>query len=184
MLLRSVLSLSAFLLVAQSVCCASEAATPTSENSMMKAENEATAPTVSPVPTVSTVSNKESEPVAKRLNAGSGTFMGEHAPLALFSLGSLAVGGIFYAIHVSTHDSKVDYTAGDKTSLTNAVGAAGLTALLAAGSYFYFAHKEKAMEADPEPESGWDAQVSGGLAPDGGVSVGAKLTFPLASLSR
>lgn len=168
MTLRSLLSVSACLLLAvPSAWCAPEATAP--------APATAAAGTAASAP--------EAEPVAKSLNAGPGAYA-EHAPLALFSLGSLAIGGVFYAIHVSSRDPKVDYTAGDRTSLTTAVGAAGLTALIAAGSYFYFAHKQKSQEAEPEADSDWNAQVSGGLAPDGGVSVGAKLTFPLASLSR
>jgi hypothetical protein len=104
------------------------------------------------------------------------TGKGEFAPLALFSLGSLAVGGAFYAIDVSSRRPNVTQTAGGRSSLTHAVGFAGITALLAAGSYFYFSRN------DAEPDSDWDAEVSGGIAPDGGMAMGAALTFPLSSL--
>jgi hypothetical protein len=119
----------------------------------------------------------ESQRLTTRIRAGLAEH-GEYAPLALFSLGSLAVGGAFYAINVSSRKPNVTQTAGGRSSLTNAVGVAGLTALLAAGSYFYFSGRDSALDSD------WDAQVSGGVAPDGGMSVGALLTFPLPSLAR
>jgi hypothetical protein len=103
----------------------------------------------------------------------------EHAPLALFSLGSLAVGGAFYAIHLSTRNSNSEFSAADRASLTNAMGAAGLTALLAAGSYFYFSR----AGAQQEEERDWDAQVSGAVAPDGEMSVGAMVTLPISFLT-
>jgi hypothetical protein len=107
---------------------------------------------------------------------------GEHAPLALFSLGSLAVGGVFYGINASMHRSNVAYTAGDRTQLTSAVGIAGLTALVAAGSYFYYAHRAAGNAV--EKARNWDAQVTGGISPQGEPSVGALLRLPLPSLSR
>ena len=130
--------------------------------------------------TAAPAKSKAEEPAAQpsmRINPVAGGYS-EHAPLALFSLGSLAVGGVFYAIQASSHSPNVGYTAGDHTSLTTAVGAAGLTALLAAGSYFYFAHEDKVKDRN------WDAQVSGGVAPDGEMSVGALLTLPLPRFSR
>lgn len=116
----------------------------------------------------------------------------EHAPLALFSLGSLAVGGAFYAIHVSTRRPDSQLSADDRTSLTNAIGAAGITALLAAGSYFWFTRdgadqaysaKQPAKLPGKEPERDWDARVSGGVAPDGEMSVRAMVTLPLSFLA-
>ena len=107
----------------------------------------------------------------------------EHAPLALFSLGSLAVGGAFYAIHLSTSRSNSEFSAADRTSLTNAIGAAGITALLAAGSYFWFTREGADREQEREPEPDWDAQVSGGIAPDGEMSVAAMVTLPLSFLT-
>jgi hypothetical protein len=103
---------------------------------------------------------------------------GEHAPLAWFSLASIAVGGVFYGINGSMHHSNVEYTAGDRTQLTSAIGVAGLTALLAAGSYFYYAHivAEKARN--------WDAKVTGGVSPAGEMSIGAIVSLPLPSISR
>jgi hypothetical protein len=108
----------------------------------------------------------------------------EHAPLAFFSLGSLAVGGAFYAIHLSTSRSNSEFSAADRTSLTNAIGAAGITALLAAGSYFWFT-RDGAHEAysGKAPERDWDARVSGGVDPDGEMSVGAMVTLPLSFLA-
>jgi hypothetical protein len=102
----------------------------------------------------------------------------EHAPLALFSLGSLAIGGAFYAIGHGADGSRVAYS-GDRSQFTAAVSVAGITALLAAGSYFYYVHRAKAAVAE-DPE--WDAAVIG--APDGagGVAVGARLTLALPSL--
>jgi hypothetical protein len=99
----------------------------------------------------------------------------EKAPLAFFSLGSLAVGGVFYGINESMRGSKAGYTSGNGKQLTTAVGLAGLTALIAAGSYVYFA---KMPEESPR---GWDASVSGGVGADGEPSIGALITLPLRS---
>ncbi len=54
----------------------------------------------------------------------------------------------------------------------------GISALLAAGSYFYFARKSAVNARN------WDAQVSGGVDPEGDMNVGALITLPLPSLSR
>lgn len=102
----------------------------------------------------------------------------EHAPLALFSLGSLAVGGAFYAIGHGADGSRSANSVADRSQLRAVVSVAGISALLAAGSYFYYVHRAKARaEADPE----WDAAVIG--APDGagGIAMGARLTWPLPS---
>jgi hypothetical protein len=124
------------------------------------------------------VSAPERKPApANRINRV-GAAMGEHAPLALFSLGSLAVGGVFYAIHLSSRKPNVDYTAGDRSQLTSAVGAAGISSLLAAASYFYFARNP------PEGGRNWDAGVGAGVDPEGDLNVGALITLPLPSLSR
>ena len=140
-------------------------------------ESESEAPYASKAPSAlvltpapeATSANRRTSPIAA---------MGEHAPLALFSLGSLAVGGVFYAIHLSSRKPNVGYTAGDRSQLTSAVGAAGLTALLAAGSYFYFA-RQASVEA-----RNWDAQVSGGIDLEGDMNIGALISLPLPSLSR
>ena len=123
----------------------------------------------------------DSGAVAKSLNPLAGAYR-EHAPLALFSLGSLAIGGVFYGISQGTDGSHVNYTAGDRSSLTTAVTVAGVSALLAAGSYFYFVHRSA---AGPEAEeSSWSANLTGGPDGAGGVSVGARLTVPLPSAAR
>lgn len=102
----------------------------------------------------------------------------EHAPLALFSLGSLAVGGVFYGIH-----SSLDYPGGQQMSGNGsrwefAVGAAGLTALAAGASYLYYTFRgEPAQPWVPEVAGG---SVSGGLDAEGSVS--ATLTWPVAGL--
>jgi hypothetical protein len=102
----------------------------------------------------------------------------EKAPLALFSLGSLAVGGVFYGINASMHGSKAGYTSGNGKQLTSAVSLAGLSALLAAGSYFYYA---KMAEESPRA---WDASISGSVSAGGGPGIGALITLPLPSFSR
>lgn len=98
---------------------------------------------------------------------------GRHASLAFFSLGSLAVGGVFYGISTSLERPNVSYTAGDRSRISTAVGVAGLTALIAAGSYLFF------VDRDAEKASAWDARVSGGTAPGGGIQVAASLSLPL-----
>ncbi|MDB5048056.1 MAG: hypothetical protein JWO30_1127 [Fibrobacteres bacterium] len=116
--------------------------------------------------------------VSAELIHASPAVWGEHAPLAWFSLASIAVGGVFYGINGSMHRTNVEYTAGDRTQLTSAIGVAGLTALLAAGSYFYYAH------VTAEKARNWDAKVTGGVSPAGGMSVGALVSLPLPSISR
>lgn len=100
----------------------------------------------------------------------------EHAPLALFGVGSLVVGGIFYGIHAS-----LDYPGGSQVSgnggrVNMAVGAAGITALAAGASYVYYSWRGRKQAA------AWSANVSGGIAPDG--TVAATLTLPLTSLAN
>ncbi|MBW8889062.1 MAG: hypothetical protein JF616_15015 [Fibrobacteres bacterium] len=103
----------------------------------------------------------------------------EHAPLALFSLGSLAVGGAFYAIGHGADGSRSANASADRSQLKAVVSVAGISALLAAGSYFYYVHRAKAR-AEAEPQ--WDAALMG--APDGagGIAMGARLTLALSSL--
>src|SRR3954467_1405369 len=67
----------------------------------------------------------------------------EHAPLAWFSLGSSAVGGVFYAIGNGMRGPKVGYSAADRARLSTAISVAGIGAVLAAGSYFYYVHRAK-----------------------------------------
>lgn len=99
-----------------------------------------------------------------------------HAPLALFSLGSLAIGGIFYSLQNGVDRPKADFMAGDRSSLGTAVGFAGVTALIAGASYFYYSHR------DSERNRNWDAQVSGGMAPNGEMNVSAAVVLPLPNL--
>jgi hypothetical protein len=155
---------------------------PPSMNSAVSASSFASAASANPAPA-------ESQGSSNRMGAGLAAHS-EFAPLALFSLGSLAVGGAFYAINVSSSKSNVSPIAGGRSNLTHAVGVAGLTALLAAGSYFYFSREDAESDSDSDSDSdldsdsNWDAQVSGGIAPDGALSAGALLTFPLSSLFR
>lgn len=104
--------------------------------------------------------------------------MGRNASLAFFSLGSLAVGGVFYGINASLDRPNVSYTAGDRTRISTAVGIAGVTALIAAGSYLFY------TESGDEKAKDWDARVGGGVAPGGGMQVTASLSLPLPSLTR
>jgi hypothetical protein len=117
--------------------------------------------------------------VAARLNLAA-TYQ-EHAPLAWFSLGSLAVGGVFYAIGKGVDGPRVSYSSGNRSQMTTAVALAGASALLAAGSYLYYAHKGKAGDGD-EPVSDWEASLMG--APDGvgGLSVSARVSLPFPAL--
>ncbi len=142
---------------------------------------ETTAPADLEIPAVSGENNVATAP---SLNLASG-FAGEHAPLALFSLGSLAVGGVFYGISNSMRGADVAYTARDRSQFTSAVGVAGLTALFAAGAYLYYAHQAAYVAAHVDEKApAWDAAMTGGVAPDGHVDIGARLTLALPSLSR
>lgn len=96
-----------------------------------------------------------------------------HASLALFSLGSLAVGGVFYGIGSSVDNPNVDYTAGDRTRLATAAGAAGFTALIAAGSYFYFVRQDVRRAGE------WNAGLSAVPVPGGGMGLAASLRIPI-----
>src|SRR5262245_29183774 len=66
----------------------------------------------------------------------------EHAPLAWFSLGSLAIGGVFYGIQAGTSGDRVGYVAGDHSDMDLAIGAAGITALAAAAAWVYFSRRD------------------------------------------
>ncbi len=99
-----------------------------------------------------------------------------HAPLAFFSLGSLAVGGIFYSLQNGLDRPNVGFVGGDRSSLGTAVGFAGVTALIAGVSYFYYSHR------DSQSSRTWDAQVSGDVAPNGKMDVSAALVLPLPGL--
>jgi hypothetical protein len=100
----------------------------------------------------------------------------KHAPLAAFSLGSLAIGTVFYALQSSVHDPKVGFVPEDKASLSTAIGAAGFTALIAGVSYFYYSNR------DAQRSHVWDAQVSGSLEPEGKLNLSAALVLPLSAL--
>lgn len=126
----------------------------------------------------------------------------EHAPLAFFSLGSLAVGGVFYGIGSSLgHDGPVS---GNGARMETAVGAAGITALAAAGAYLYYALRGEAGDAgapsagaSPAPSVSPEAASPSGPTPagpsagpgigidagmDAGGGVSATLVFPLSAL--
>lgn len=99
----------------------------------------------------------------------------EHAPLAFFSLGSLAVGGVFYGIHQGLDDPGSPSFSGDGTRVNLAIGAAGITALAAGAAYLWYA-----LRPDGPDVSGWSETVAAGITSDGGVA--ASVTVPLASL--
>jgi hypothetical protein len=102
----------------------------------------------------------------------------EHAPLAWFSVGSLAIGGVFYAIGRGSDRPSVSFDAGDRARMGTAVAVAGASALLAAGAYFYYVRKAGDRAAE---EADWEASISG--APDGagGLAVSARVSLPLPS---
>jgi hypothetical protein len=98
----------------------------------------------------------------------------KHASLAAFSVSSLAIGGVFYAMQHSLKNPNVGFVGGESSSLNSAIGAAGFTALIAGAAYFYYSH------LDVKQAKVWNAQVSGDLTPSGGVNVVAIVTVPLA----
>jgi hypothetical protein len=103
----------------------------------------------------------------------------EHAPLAYFSLGSLAVGGLFYGIQASLDKDGSSRINGDGTRMDMAVGAAGITALAAGAAYLYYALRGK--ETGDDSSHPWAGPVQGGIGPDGKLA--ASVTLPLSSLS-
>lgn len=115
---------------------------------------------------------------AARLDPGAAAYR-EHASLAWFSVGSLAVGGVFYAIGRGMDRPNVSYTAGDRSRIATAVSVAGIGALVAAGTYLYYVHRDKDRAEDG---SGWETELTGGPDGAGGMGVGARLTLPLPSL--
>jgi hypothetical protein len=112
----------------------------------------------------------ESSRLEYAARGGSRSAYREHASLAFFSLGSLAVGGAFYGIHSSLDRPASGAASGNGTRMEMAVGTAGFTALAAAAAYLYYSLRG---EVGPEvPSIGVDA--------DGGVN--AAITLPLSAL--
>ena len=64
--------------------------------------------------------------------------MKAHSSLAFFSLGSIAVGGLFYAIQQSSQNPRVHTGNGSTKDMNTALGFAGLSALVSGGAFFYF----------------------------------------------
>jgi len=102
-----------------------------------------------------------------------------HAPLALFSLSSLAVGGIFYSLQNDLNNPRVGFVNRDQGSVSTAIGFAALTSLISGAAYFYYSNHD--LHSHPN----WDASVSSDINPDGKLSLkGIKgiLTFPLSAI--
>ncbi len=97
----------------------------------------------------------------------------EHASLAAFSVGSLVVGGVFYALQSSLPGPRAGFIKDDRTTLGTAVGAAGITAAVAGIAYFFYSAR------DVQRARSWDAHLSGGLDPGGKLNVSAALSMPL-----
>jgi hypothetical protein len=93
--------------------------------------------------------------------------------LAAFSVGSLVIGGVFYALQTSVASPNVGFVRNDRSTLGTAVGAASITAVVAGISYFFYSAR------DVRRARAWDARVSGDLDPERGVNVSAALSFPL-----
>jgi hypothetical protein len=106
-------------------------------------------------------------------NTGSNPFI-EHAPLAFFSLGSLAVGAVFYGIQSTMGEGRVQGMVGDKSQMNAAVAAAGVSALVSAATYLYYAHRDARRARGLEA-----ASLSGGIAPDGSMRLAASLRLPV-----
>lgn len=101
-----------------------------------------------------------------------------HAPLAFFSLGSLAVGGLVYALqsdlsYGDIHNSPQKMSNQDVTSIQSAVGISGLTALVSAAAYFYYSNRDYLHNSELAPI------ISGNLDGEGKLAITAKLNFPL-----
>lgn len=99
----------------------------------------------------------------------------EHAPIAYFSLGALAVGGIFYGIHSHPGSAGEGSVSGNGSRVDMALGAAGFTAVAAGVAYLYYAFSSESRVP------AWTEGLSGGVAPDGSVS--ASFTMPLSALA-
>ncbi|HLP43577.1 MAG TPA: hypothetical protein VK465_18895 [Fibrobacteria bacterium] len=99
----------------------------------------------------------------------------EHAPIGYFSLGALAVGGIFHGIHSHPSSAGEGSVSGNGSRVDMALGAAGLTAVAAGVAYLYYAFSSESRAP------AWTEGLSGVVAPDGSVS--ASFTMPLSALA-
>ncbi len=97
----------------------------------------------------------------------------EHASLAAFSVGSLVVGGVFYALQSSMPGPRAGFIKDDRSTLGTAVGAAGITAAVAGIAYFFYSAR------DVQRARSWDAHVSGGFDPGRKLNVSAALSMPI-----
>jgi hypothetical protein len=72
----------------------------------------------------------------------------KHAPLAFFSVGSLAVGGIIVGIR-SENRSKWNAQSGSSDrDITWALGMAGITSMIAGGAFWYYSHKDMTLSRE------------------------------------
>jgi len=99
----------------------------------------------------------------------------EHAPLAYFSLGSLAVGAAFWGIQSSMGNDRVQAMAGDKSQMDAAIYAAGATAVISGLTYLYYAHRDAKRAREWEKTA---SRVSAGVTPQGAVRLAATLPLP------
>jgi hypothetical protein len=97
-----------------------------------------------------------------------------HAPLALFGVGSLAVGGVVLFIQkdATQNDRTVEW--GKENQARMAIGFAGVGALAATWAYFYFARQEPSIVKNAEVHS----PVEFSLSPEGGWGLQAIWRLP------
>jgi hypothetical protein len=109
-------------------------------------------------------------------SVGWGAAFERHAPLAFFSIGSLAVGGILVGIRAENQAKLNMQSHSPDRDVVWALGLAGLTSVLAGGAFWYYVRAEMQNEQPPS-EQGFS------MVPifDGGPGISAQITHSLPS---
>lgn len=77
----------------------------------------------------------------------------KHAPLAFFSAGSLAVGGLIAAIRADGEAPANRYGKSSQRDVVWAMGLSGAGALVAGAAFWYYAHAEVTRDPNATPEA-------------------------------
>lgn len=94
----------------------------------------------------------------------------QHAPLAAFSLGSMVMTGLFYTLAKNDPASGAHLVNASPSDWDKAIWGAGITSLLAAGSYLYYVYR-------PQKRYPWNPSVALGLDRRGAPSIRTGVDF-------